>query len=141
MKNLFLSVLLSGAVLSLSAQTKYDHYYQDLPIEIEHVQEITFPATALNIAQFGAVPDGQTDCTEAFAAAIDSVSKLGGGHVIVPRGVWKTGPIVLKSNIDLHLKKGATILGSENKELYVQANDKLRDGSKKCNALIRAVKC
>ena len=140
MKKLFLSALMMGAALSLSAQSKYDHYYTDLPIEIEHVQEIKFPATALNIAMFGAVPDGKTDCTEAFAAAIDSISRMGGGHVIVPRGVWKTGPIVLKSNIDLHLKKGATILGSENKELYVQKNDP-RDGSKKCNALIRATKC
>ena len=125
--------------LSMRAQSKYDHYYTDLPIEIEHVQEVKFPSNALNIAMFGAKPDGQTDCTAAFAAAIDSISKMGGGHVIVPRGVWKTGPIELKSNIDLHLKKGATILGSENKELYVQKNDP-RDGSKKCHPLIRASK-
>jgi len=140
MKKVLLSALLLGAALTVSAQSKYDHYYTNLPIEIEHVQEVKFPSAALNIAQFGAVPDGKTDCTKAFAAAIDSISKMGGGHVIVPRGVWKTGPIVLKSNIDLHLAKGATILGSENKELYVQKNDP-RDGSKKCNALIRASKC
>ena len=140
MKKVLLSALLLGAALTVSAQSKYDHYYTNLPIEIEHVQEVKFPSAALNIAQFGAVPDGKTDCTKAFAAAIDSISKMGGGHAIVPRGVWKTGPIVLKSNIDLHLAKGATILGSENKELYVQKNDP-RDGSKKCNALIRASKC
>jgi hypothetical protein len=58
MKKLFLSALLMGAMLSLNAQSKYDHYYTDLPIEIERVQEVKFPATALNIAQFGAVPDG-----------------------------------------------------------------------------------
>lgn len=140
MKKILLSALLLGATLSLSSQSKYDHYYTNLPIEIEHVQEVTFPSNALNIAMFGAKPDGKTDCTAAFAAAIDSISKMGGGHVIVPRGVWKTGPIELKSNIDLHLKKGATILGSENKELYVQ-KDNPRDGSKKCDALIRASKC
>ena len=141
MKKLFFSALLLGAALSLSAQSKYDKYYTDLPIKIEHVQEVKFPATSVNIAQFGAVPDGKTDCTEAFEAAIKELSKQGGGHVIVPRGVWKTGPIVLKSNIDLHLSKGATILFSENRELYVQKDDVLRDGSKKCNALIRASKC
>jgi len=140
MKKVLFSALMLGAALSLSAESKYDHYYVDLPIEIEHVQEVTFPATAVNIAQFGAKPDGQTDCTEAFAAAIKDLSDKGGGHLIVPRGVWKTGPIVLKSNIDLHLNKGAIILGSENKELYVQEGDP-RDGSKKCNALIRANKC
>ena len=140
MKKLFLSALMLGVALSIGAQSKYDHYYEGLPIEIEHVQEVKFPATSVNIAQFGAVPDGKTECTEAFAKAIDELSKQGGGHVIVPRGVWKTGPIVLKSNIDLHLAKGATILFSENKELYVQKNDP-RDGSKKCYALIRASKC
>jgi len=140
MKKIFFSALLLGAALSLNAQSKYDKYYTNLPIEIEHVQEVKFPAAAVNIAQFGAVPDGKTECTEAFAAAIKELSDKGGGHVIVPRGVWKTGPIVLKSNIDLHLKKGATIIFSENKELYVQKDDP-RDGSKKCNALIRASKC
>ena len=140
MKKIFFSALLLGAALSLSAQSKYDHYYTDLPIEIEHVQEVKFPATSVNIAQYGAVPDGKTDCTEAFNKAIKELSKQGGGHVIVPRGVWKTGPIQLRSNIDLHLSKGATILGSENKELYVQKDDSLRDGSKKCYALIRGSK-
>ena len=140
MKKLLVSVLMMGAALSLSAQSKYDHYYVDLPVEIEHVQEVKFPSTAVNIAQYGAVPDGKTECTEAFEQAIKELSKQGGGHVIVPRGVWKTGPIRLRSNIDLHLMKGATILFSENKELYVQEGDP-RDGSKKCYALIRAGKC
>ena len=140
MKKIFFSALMMVAALNLSAQSKYDKYYVDLPIEIEHVQEVKFPATAVNIAQFGAVPDGKTDCTEAFEAAIEELSQKGGGHVIVPRGVWKTGPIKLRSNIDLHLSKGATILGSENKELYVQ-KDNPRDGSKKCEALINASKC
>ena len=60
--------------------------------------------------------------------------------MIVPKGVWKTGPIVMRSNIDLHLSKGATLLFSENRELYVQESDSLRDGSKKCNAFIRGSK-
>ncbi len=141
MKKIFFSALLLGAALSLSAQSKYDHYYTNLPIEIERVQEVKFPATSVNIAQYGAVPDGKTECTEAFNKAIKELSKQGGGHVIVPRGVWKTGPIQLRSNIDLHLSKGATILFSENRELYVQKDDSLRDGSKKCNAFIRASKC
>lgn len=140
MKKLLIYTLMMGAALTMSAQSKYDKYYVDLPIEIEHVKEVKFPAAAVNIAQFGAIPDGKTECTEAFAAAIKELSDKGGGHVIVPKGVWKTGPIVLKSNIDLHLKKGATIIFSENKELYVQKDDP-RDGSKKCNALIRASKC
>ncbi len=140
MKKLFLSALMVGAALMVSAQSKYDKYYVDLPIEIEHVQEVKFPAAAVNIAQYGAVPDGKTDCGEAINKAIKELSKQGGGHVIVPKGVWKTGPIVMRSNIDLHLSKGATLLFSENRELYVQESDSLRDGSKKCNAFIRGSK-
>lgn len=138
---LIITALTTLLAANISAQeTKYSHYYQNLPIEIEQVQPVEFPKNALNIAQFGAVPDGKTLCTEAIAAAIDSLTKMGGGHVIIPRGTWKTGPIVLKSNIDLNLRKGAVLVFSENKELYVQKNDP-RDGSKKCNALIRASKC
>ena len=147
MKKQLFSALLLGAALSVgsmstpaNAQSKYDHYYEGLPIQIERVQEVKFPATSVNIAQYGAVPDGKTDCTEAFNKAIKELSKQGGGHVIVPRGVWKTGPIQMRSNIDLHLSKGSTILFSENKELYVQKDDSLRDGSKKCYALIRGSK-
>jgi polygalacturonase len=138
-KNLFLALVM-GAALTVSAQSKYDKYYVDLPIEIERVQEVKFPATSVNIAQYGAVPDGKTDCGEAINKAIKELSKQGGGHVIIPKGVWKTGPIQLRSNIDLHLSKGATLLFSENKELYVQKGDSLRDGSKKCYALIRGSK-
>lgn len=142
MKKIWLALIGLMVFAAVNAQTpsKYDKYYVDLPIEIEHVQPVQFPSTAVNIAQFGAVPDGKTECTEAFAAAIKELSEKGGGHVIVPRGVWKTGPIELKSNIDLHLAKGATILFSENKELYVQKDDP-RDGSKKCKAFIFASKC
>ena len=74
-KKLFLSALMLGAALSVSAQSKYDHYYEGLPIQIEHVQEVKFPATSVNIAQYGAVPDGKTDCTEAFNKAIKELSK------------------------------------------------------------------
>src|SRR5699024_10594006 len=39
-------------------------------------------------------------------------------RVVIPRGIWKTGPIMLKSNINLHAEKGALIIFSENKDLY-----------------------
>lgn len=49
---------------------------------------------------------------------INALSEQGGGHLVVPAGVWLTGPIVLKSNIDLHLEKGAVILFSPDVDLY-----------------------
>jgi len=73
-----------------------------------------FPDRSVNIREFGAVGDGQFLNTEVFAKAIEACTKQGGGKVIVPPGIWLTGPIVLQSNINLHLEKGALILLSRN---------------------------
>ena len=128
------------AVVNLQAQTKYSHYYTNLPCAVEQVQEVVIPDYTVNILDFGAVGDGQTDCSEAFAAALKHLKKQGGGHLIIPDGRWLTGPIKLISNFDLHLADNATIVFSPNKELYVQPSDTLRDGSKKCYALIHGSK-
>lgn len=61
-----------------------------------------------NITKFGAVADGQTLNTEAFRKAIDACSQQG-GVVLVPRGLWLTGPIQLKSNVNLHVQRGALV--------------------------------
>lgn len=122
------------------AQSKYDAYYTNLPFEIERVQPVNIPDYTVSLADFGAIGDGLTLCTDAFAKAIKHLQKQGGGHLVVPEGVWLTGPIRLRSNIDLHLQENAVIRFSPNKELYVQASDSLRDGSKKCNAMIHASK-
>ena len=122
-------------VVGLQAQTKYSHYYTNLPCAVEQVQPIVIPDYTITITDFGGVGDGVTDNTEAFAQALKHIEKQGGGHLVVPDGKWLTGPIKLVSNLDLHLEDNAVILGSTNKELYVQPNDP-RDGSKKCRALI-----
>ena len=135
MKRFFLSVMALVSVAAF-AQTKYSHYYTNLPCAVEQVQEVVIPDYTVTLTDFGAVGDGQTDCSEAFAAALKDLKRQGGGHLIVPDGIWLTGPIRLISNFDLHLADKATILFSTNKELYIQKNDSLRDGSKKCNACI-----
>ena len=66
------------------------------------------------ITDFGAVGDGVTKNTAAFAAAIKACNRAGGGHVIVPSGgTFLTGAIHLLSNVDLHVESGATILFSQ----------------------------
>jgi len=62
-----------------------------------------FPAREFVITKYGAVGDGQTDCTEAIAKAIADCARQGGGHVVVPPGDFLTGAIHLKSGVDLHL--------------------------------------
>ena len=87
-----------------------DEVYSNLPFQMAKVQQPTFPDHSRSIVEFGAVADGITLNTEAFAKAIDAVSQKGGGTVIVPAGLWLTGPIVLKSNINLHLEENALVL-------------------------------
>lgn len=129
------------AVLSSAFAADYAQYYTNLPFEMEQVQPVIIPDYTVTLTDFGAVGDGGTLCTEAFEQAIRHLQKQGGGHLIVPDGVWLTGPVQLRSNIDLHLSDNAVIRFSPNRELYVQSSDSLRDGSKKCNALLRASKC
>ena len=139
MKRIILPLLSLVSMIAF-AQSPYDKYYTDLPCAVEHVQPIVFPDYTVLLTDFGAVGDGQTDCTMAFAEAMKHLKKQGGGHLVVPDGEWLTGPIKLESNVDLHLSDNAVIRFSTNKDLYVQASDSLRDGSKKCNALIRGSK-
>ena len=61
---------------------------------------------------------GKSICTDAFKTAIDEASGQGGGHIIVPNGIWLTGPIVLKSGIDLNLEDNAVIIFTKSKEEY-----------------------
>ncbi len=69
-------------------------------------------ATTCNVRTFGAKADGVTKDTHAIQAAIDACAAKGGGTVLLSAGTYVSAPIVLKSNIDLHLDKGATLLGS-----------------------------
>ena len=78
---------------------------QKLPV----IQQTSFKKDSTYITRFGAIADGQTLNTQAINAAIDACNKKGGGVVVIPAGLWLTGPIVLKSNVNLHLKKGALL--------------------------------
>ena len=78
---------------------------QKLPV----IQPTSFKKDSTYITKFGAIADGQTLNTQAINAAIDACNKKGGGVVVVPAGLWATGPITLKSNVNLHLKKGAVL--------------------------------
>lgn len=92
--------------------------YENIEFIMALVQEPSIPDNEVNITDFGAVSGGQVLNTEAFANAIDSVSKLGGGKVIIPAGIWLTGPILLKSNLQLHAEVGSLIVFSADKDLY-----------------------
>lgn len=93
-------------------------YDQIRGFEMPIVREPGFPDYSVSITDFGAVSDGQTLNTKAFADAISNVSEKGGGKVVVPRGLWFTGPIILKSNINIYTEEGALVIFSPDKDLY-----------------------
>jgi polygalacturonase len=75
-----------------------------------------------NIATFGAIGDAKTLNTQAIQQAIDKCTAQGGGVVKVPKGVFLTGTIVLKTGVKLEITEGGILLGSSKREDY-QKND------------------
>ncbi len=77
----------------------------------------TFNDNVYSIVDFGAVAGGKTSNTLAFKSAIAKASALG-GKVVVPDGIWLTGPIELLSNVELHLSDNAVIIFDKSSEEY-----------------------
>lgn len=59
------------------------------------------------------------DCREAINRAIEACNKAGGGRVVVPAGEFLTGAIRLRSNVDLHISKGATLKFATEAKAYL----------------------
>ena len=78
-----------------------------------------FKSFTASIRDFGAEENSIEKNSEAIHRAIDACETNGGGSVIIPEGVWKCGPIHLKSNINLHLEKGSVLDFSKNFEDYL----------------------
>jgi polygalacturonase len=73
------------------------------------IQKTFFRKDTINITKYGAIADGITLNTKSIGNAIDAINKKGGGVVMVPAGFWLTGPVVLKSNVNLYLAKNALL--------------------------------
>lgn len=99
---------------AVAADAGYAGYYKNLPIEMPAVTAPTIPAHEVKLTDFGGVNDGVTLNTEAFAKAMAHLARKGGGRLIVPEGIWYTGPIEFESNVELHVERGALVLFSEN---------------------------
>ncbi|MDM8174316.1 MULTISPECIES: glycoside hydrolase family 28 protein [Olivibacter] len=97
----------------------------------------------LPITDYGALQDNQTATSKAITTAIEKAHKLGGGIVVIPAGEWLTGKIHLKSNVNLHLDKGALLLFSENPADYLPAVHSSWEGMECYNysPLIYAYEC
>ena len=95
-----------------------EYYIRHAPFHMPNIPEPRIPNRTFNITDYGAIGNGEVLNTQVIQHTIDICAKAGGGKVIVPPGLWLTGPIELKSNINLHLERGAVLLFSTNHALY-----------------------
>ncbi len=91
---------------------------QAVPFPMPAISLPSIPAGEVVLTDFGAVGDGVTLVTEAFEKAFDALEQRGGGTLVVPAGIWFTGPIGLRSHTCLHLEENAIIVFSADQDLY-----------------------
>ena len=114
-------VSIDGVSASFSVRTEDDPNtgWASVPTILNRINPPVFPALDFNITDYGAVGDGQLDCSEAFKDAIEACHDAGGGRVIVPQGSYLTGAIHLKSNVNLYISENATVKFSQNPADYL----------------------
>jgi len=104
--NYMLTALLTLSISVLNAQ------------HLPTVQTTKFKADTFNIIRYGAKSDGLTLNTKAITNTIDACAKNGGGVVLVPSGFWVTGPLVLKSNVNLYISRAAILQFTDDLSQY-----------------------
>lgn len=85
---------------------------------VRNIRPPTFPDRIFDITKYGAVADGRSMCTSAIARAIEACASAGGGRVLVPAGTYLTGPVHLRSQVELHVADGATLRFDTNPTSY-----------------------
>ncbi len=115
MKNLkilvfvLIAILISGFVAeTYDANTAWKKVYPKIQ---KQIKEPVFKNKTYSIADYGAVADNPDFLNDKIInSTIDLCSNNGGGTVLIPKGVWHTGPVVLKSKVNLQIEEGATLL-------------------------------
>lgn len=107
-----ITVLMTSIAAAAAQSTQYS--WQNLP----HITLPSFKNDTFNIKKYGAKPDGISLNTEPINKAIADCSAKGGGVVLIPQGFWLTGPLVLKSNVNLHISRAALLQFTADKNQY-----------------------
>ena len=119
MKKSVLALLAVAVLTGCGIEKKQPSDWSTLPDILAQIQVPVFPDRDFHITDFGAMEGGEVLCTEAIVQAIQACVDAGGGKVIVPEGRFLTGAIHLKSNVNLVVSKGATLLFSTDPDDYL----------------------
>ncbi len=103
--------------LPLAKYLKVSAHPGKMAYELPKIYRPNFKKDTFNIVSYGAVNDGVTLNTNAISKAINACAKSG-GIVLIPQGVWFTGPIVLHSNVELHAARGALVIFTPDRSQY-----------------------
>ena len=93
--------------------------WDEMPRILQRIRPPQFPDRSFDVSRFGAIGDGKIDCTDAIAKAISECNAAGGGSIVFPAGVFFTGPIHLKSNINLNIPAGVTLKFTQDTKRYL----------------------
>lgn len=104
--------------LPLAKYLKPSDFKEKFAFELPKIYQPHFKRDTFNIISYGAIADGLTLNSSAINKAIEACAKQGGGTVLIPRGSFVTGPIIMKSNINLHLDKGALLIYTKDFDQY-----------------------
>ncbi len=115
-RRVFLTAAAAGAGVVADIAAGADFNSQSI---LDRIKPPVFPARDFDITRYGAAAGGQKDCTQAIAKAIAACSAAGGGRVVVPAGVFLSGAIHLKSNVNLYVSHGATLRFSRDTKQYL----------------------
>lgn len=119
MRNILSIALLLLTVLIVSCSNVNKQDWTLANVILENIKEPVFAELEYLITDYGAISNGSTDCTSAFKDAMEDCALKGGGKIIVPKGIYLTGAIHFKSNVNLYLEKGATLLFSKDYTKYL----------------------
>lgn len=113
------AALVVSALAGRAAEAPVADPWARLPEILARIVPPEFPARDFVVTKFGARADGSKDAGPAFRRAIEACAKAGGGRVVVPAGTFVTGPIRLRSRVNLHLEKGAVVRFLPDPALYL----------------------
>lgn len=96
-----------------------DPWKIEYPKILARIKPPKFKKADFNILKYGAKAGGQYDWREAINRAINECSRAGGGRVVVPPGEYLTGAVRLRSNVNLHVSKGAILKFATDAKAYL----------------------
>lgn len=106
--------------MSRPPRADYSGPWAAVPRILAAIERPQIPPKEFDLRQYGASGEGE-DASTAFARALAACREAGGGRILVPPGRYRSGPIHLSSNTELHLQEGAVLSFIPEPDLYLPA--------------------